>query len=40
MRLYRGLLGTAVAVIAGLSFAPVTASAEDSIFVPLLSYRN
>ena len=40
MRLYRGLLGTAFAVVAGLSFAPVTASAADSIFVPLLSYRT
>src|SRR5215475_3140161 len=40
MRLRRRLLGTAFAVVAGLSFAPVTASAEDSIFVPLLSYRT
>src|SRR4029078_4980266 len=40
MRLYRGLLGTAFAVVAGLSFAPVTASAADSIFVPFLSYRT
>src|SRR5262244_4213574 len=40
MRLHHRLLGTAFAVVAGLSFAPVTASAADSIFVPLLSYRT
>ena len=34
------LLGTAFAVVAGLTFAPVTASAADGIFVPLLSYRT
>src|SRR5262245_18576342 len=40
MRLYHRLLGTAFAVVAGLSFAPVAASAADDIFVPLLSYRT
>ena len=40
MRLYHRLLGTAFAVIVGASFAPVTASAADNIFVPLLSYRT
>ena len=40
MRLHHRLLGTAFAVVAGLSFAPVTASAADDIFVPLLSYRT
>src|SRR5499433_509701 len=40
MHLYHRLFGTAFAVVAGLSFAPVTASAADGIFVPLLSYRT
>ena len=40
MRLHRSLLATATAVVVGLSFAPVTASAADGIYVPLLSYRT
>jgi branched-chain amino acid transport system substrate-binding protein len=40
MRLYRQLLGTGLALAAGLSFAPVTASAADTIYVPLFSYRT
>src|SRR5476651_2593794 len=40
MRFYRLLLGTALTVVAGLSFAPMTAGAADAIYVPLLSYRT
>ncbi len=40
MRLYRTLLGTAVAAAAGMLLAPTLASAADGIFVPLLSYRT
>ena len=40
MRLHRVLLGAAFAVVTGLSFAPVTVSAADSIYVPLLTYRT
>jgi branched-chain amino acid transport system substrate-binding protein len=34
------MLGTALAVAAGLSFAPPAAQAADTIYVPLLSYRT
>src|SRR5476651_1632120 len=43
MRVYRLVLGTAFAfagAASGLSIAPVTASAADGIYVPLLSYRT
>jgi branched-chain amino acid transport system substrate-binding protein len=43
MRMHRLLLGTAIALfagVAGLSLAPVTADAADGIYVPLLSYRT
>jgi branched-chain amino acid transport system substrate-binding protein len=40
MRLHHVLLGAAVVVATGHSFAPVTASAEDGIYIPLLSYRT
>jgi branched-chain amino acid transport system substrate-binding protein len=39
MQLHRLMLGTAVA-LAGLSLVPVTASAADTIYVPLFSYRT
>ena len=40
MHLHRVLLGAAFAVVTGLSFAPVTVSAADGIYVPLLTYRT
>jgi len=38
--MYRYLLGAAVTVVAGLSLAPLPASAADGIYVPLFSYRT
>ncbi len=40
MRFHRLMLGTAVALAAGLSFAPPPAQAADGIYVPLFSYRT
>jgi len=40
MRWYLGLSGTALAAVAGLTFAPAMANAADGIYVPLLSYRT
>jgi branched-chain amino acid transport system substrate-binding protein len=40
MRMYRYVLGTAVALAAGLSLAPMAASAADGIYVPLFAYRT
>jgi branched-chain amino acid transport system substrate-binding protein len=40
MNRYRTLLGAVLACAAALTLAPVAASAQDSIYVPLLSYRT
>src|SRR6476469_2494852 len=40
MQLYHRLFGAAVAVVAGLSFAPVTAASAQGIYIPLLTYRT
>ena len=40
MRLHYVLLGAAVVVATGLSFTPITASAEDGIYIPLFAYRT
>jgi branched-chain amino acid transport system substrate-binding protein len=40
MNRYRTLLGAVSACAAALTLAPVAASAQDSIYVPLLSYRT
>src|SRR6201994_4547860 len=40
MRVTRYLLGAAAVLAAGLALAPAPASAEDGIYVPLLSYRT
>ena len=43
MRLHRVLLGGVFALaagVSGLSFAPATSNAADTIYVPLLSYRT
>src|SRR5690242_5149576 len=40
MSRYRGLLGAALACATSLAFMPMAANAQDSIYVPLLSYRT
>ena len=40
MRMKHALLGAAVTVAAGLTLAPLPASAADTIYVPLFSYRT